>query len=194
MFETPRAPRPPAPSKIKILGVADDLFYNEGIHTVGVDRIIGSAKVTKATFYKHFRSKELLIVAYVTGRDRVVRQFFTDAEARGDDPKTIIRELTDAIAAEAARPSFRGCPFINAAAQFSDSEHPVRVAVAEHREWYSRTIEDLFRRMQHPTPGDAADDVLLARDGALGGGHVGDPVAANAALHRSVDRILAEAA
>ena len=51
--------RPPAPSKIKILATADDLFYHEGIHTVGVDRIIAGAHVTKATFYKHFRSKDL---------------------------------------------------------------------------------------------------------------------------------------
>ena len=185
--------RPPAPSKIKILATADELFYQEGIHTVGVDRIIAGARVTKATFYKHFRSKDLLIIAYVEGRDRQVREWFTVREQAGDDPREIARALVDSINEEAIRPGFRGDPFINAAAQFADENHPVRVAVTAHRDWYAKRIEQLFRELGHPRPGDAADDLILARDGALAGGYVGDPVAAGAALHRSLERILAEA-
>lgn len=184
--------RPPAPSKIKILATADELFYQEGIHTVGVDRIIAGARVTKATFYKHFRSKDLLIIAYVEGRDRQVREWFTAREQTGDDPREIARALVDSINEEAIRPGFRGDPFINAAAQFADENHPVRIAVTAHRDWYAKRIEQLFRDLGHPRPGDAADDLILARDGALAGGYVGDPIAAGAALHRSLDRILAE--
>lgn len=184
--------RPPAPSKIKILATADELFYQEGIHTVGVDRIIAGARVTKATFYKHFRSKDLLIIAYVEGRDRQVREWFTTREQAGDDPREIARALVDSINEEAIRPGFRGDPFINAAAQFADENHPVRIAVTAHRDWYAKRIEQLFRDLGHPRPGDAADDLILARDGALAGGYVGDPIAAGAALHRSLDRILAE--
>ncbi|ERK72307.1 TetR/AcrR family transcriptional regulator [Leifsonia aquatica] len=184
--------RPPAPSKIKILATADELFYQEGIHTVGVDRIIAGARVTKATFYKHFRSKDLLIIAYVEGRDRQVREWFTVREQAGDDPREIARALVDSINEEAIRPGFRGDPFINAAAQFADENHPVRVAVTAHRDWYAKRIEQLFRELGHPRPGDAADDLILARDGALAGGYVGDPIAAGAALHRSLDRILSE--
>lgn len=187
------AVRPPAPSKVKILATADELFYTEGIHTVGVDRIIAGAKVTKATFYKHYRSKDLLIIAYVEGRDREIREFLDRAEAEFDDPKEVLRALTVKIGAEATRPGFRGCPFINAAAQFADPEHPVRVAVTAHRDWYSNRIEGLMRAIGHPHPGDAADDYLLARDGALAGGYVGDHIAANAALQRFTERILAEA-
>lgn len=185
--------RPPAPSKVKILATADELFYQEGIHTVGVDRIIAGARVTKATFYKHFRSKDLLIIAYVEGRDRQVRDWFTEREQAGDDPAQITRALVDWINDEAVRPGFRGDPFINAAAQFADESHPVRVAVTAHRDWYAKRIEQLFRDLGHPRPGDAADDLILARDGALAGGYVGDPIAAGAALHRSLDRILGEA-
>lgn len=184
--------RPPAPSKIKILATADELFYQEGIHTVGVDRIIAGARVTKATFYKHFRSKDLLIIAYVEGRDRQVREWFTVREQAGDAPREIARALVDSINEEAIRPGFRGDPFINAAAQFADENHPVRVAVTAHRDWYAKRIEQLFRELGHPRPGDAADDLILARDGALAGGYVGDPIAAGAALHRSLDRILSE--
>lgn len=185
--------RPPAPSKVKILATADELFYQEGIHTVGVDRIIAGARVTKATFYKHFRSKDLLIIAYVEGRDRRLREWFAEQERLHDDPRDIARALVDSINAEAIRPGFRGDPFINAAAQFADEDHPVRVAVTAHRDWYAKRIEELFRAIGHPHPGDAADDLILARDGALAGGYVGDPIAAGAALHRSLERILAEA-
>jgi len=184
--------RPPAPSKIKILATADRLFYTEGIHTVGVDRIIAQAHVTKATFYKHYRSKDLLIIAYVEGRDRDIREFLTDAEERLS-PADVIRALADRISGEATRDGFRGCPFINAAAQFSDPAHPVRIAVNTHRDWYAGHIEALMRAAGHPHPGDAADDFLLARDGALAGGYVGDSIAANAALRRLVERLLAEA-
>ena len=187
------AVRPPAPAKVKILATADELFYTEGIHTVGVDRIIAGAKVTKATFYKHYRSKDLLIIAYVEGRDREIREFLDRAEEELGDPREVLRALTVKIGGEATRPGFRGCPFINAAAQFADPEHPVRLAVTAHRDWYSARIEALMRAIGHPRPGDAADDYLLARDGDLAGGHVGDHIAANAALHRFTERILAEA-
>lgn len=185
--------RPPAPSKIKILATADELFYQEGIHTVGVDRIIAGARVTKATFYKHFRSKDLLIIAYVEGRDRQVRDWFTEQEQKLDDPTAIARALVESISTEAVRPGFRGDPFINAAAQFADENNPVRIAVTAHRDWYAKHIEELFRQIGHPRPGDAADDLILARDGALAGGYVGDPIAAGAALNRALDRILTEA-
>lgn len=185
--------RPPAPAKLRILATADELFYTEGIHTVGVDRIIAEAKVTKATFYKHFHSKETLIVGYVHGRDQKVREFFAAQETADYDPARVLQIAIDAIGAEATRPGFNGCPFINAAAQFTDPSHPARVAVSEHRDWYMGHFEQLLRELGHPRPGDAADDIMLARDGALGGGHVGDPVAANAALHRSAARIFAEA-
>ncbi|MEO8906735.1 MAG: TetR/AcrR family transcriptional regulator [Microbacteriaceae bacterium] len=185
-----RSERPPAPAKVKILQVADDLFYTEGIHTVGVDKIIAAAHVTKATFYKHYRSKDLLIVAYVTGRDRAARDFIAGQEEALGDPKAVLRSLAHNIVTEATRVGFHGCPYINAAAQFSDPTHPVRIAVAENRKWYRETLIDLLTKMQHPNPADGAADLLLARDGALSGGNVGDPVMAGAALLRVFERTL----
>src|SRR5690606_36069197 len=95
---------------------------------------------------------------------------------------------------EVGRQGFRGCPFINAAAEFPDPAHPVRQIVTAHREWYTELLAGLMRDAGHPRPGDAADDLMLARDGAMSGGYAGDPVAASAALVRAVDRVLAEAA
>jgi hypothetical protein len=88
-------------------------------------------------------------------------------------------------------PGFRGCAFLNAAAEFPEPRHPVRVLVTSHRDWYTETVSELFRQAEHPLPGDAADDFVLASDGAMSGGYAGDPVAATAALQRTGDSIIA---
>ncbi|RNE62480.1 TetR/AcrR family transcriptional regulator [Cryobacterium tepidiphilum] len=184
----PAAPRVHA--RVRILGVADRLFYSEGVHTVGVDRIISEAQVTKATFYKYYRSKDSLIVAYLQGRDKRSRDFVSALEKRESSAEQRLRGVVAEISSELMDPAFRGCPFINAAAQFTEANHPVRAAVQSHREWYLMKVESLFRTLGHERAGDAADEFFLARDGAFAFANLGDPVAANAALHRAFERVL----
>jgi AcrR family transcriptional regulator len=192
MIPTAVAARPPAPAKLKILEVADRLFYTEGIHTVGVDRIIHEAHVTKATFYKHYRSKDLLIVAYVEHRHLRAQRLIEEARANLADPADALRALATLIGQIATRPGFHGCPFINAAAQFSDADHPVRLAVTRHRVWERTLANDLIAELGHGAGEDAVDDLILFRDGALSGSNVGDPERAYRALARAVERIIAE--
>ncbi|GAA4183535.1 TetR family transcriptional regulator [Gryllotalpicola kribbensis] len=192
MTSTAVAPRPPAPAKLKILEVADRLFYTEGIHTVGVDRIINEAHVTKATFYKHYRSKDLLIVAYVEGRHLRAKHLIDEARASLTDPADVLRALATLIGQIATRPGFHGCPFINAAAQFGDPAHPVRQAVSRHRAWERALVTELVTELGNASREDAVDDLILFRDGALSGSNVGDPERAYRALARAVERIIAE--
>ncbi|WP_104083014.1 TetR/AcrR family transcriptional regulator [Cryobacterium sp. Y11] len=189
---TDEAVRPATHAKVRILATADRLFYAEGVHTVGVDRIISESKVTKATFYKYYRSKDALIVVYLQGRDRLARELLAALELRCDTPEQLLRGVVAEISAQVIRDGFHGCPFINAAAQFTDPTHPVRQAVAAHRDWYGRSVEDLFRGMGHARPGDASDDFLLARDGAFAGANLGDPIGAHTALVRAMQRVLDE--
>ncbi|MFM9876591.1 MAG: TetR/AcrR family transcriptional regulator [Rhodoglobus sp.] len=189
--EAPTAQR--APAKGRILEVANELFYEDGIRNVGVDRIISASAVTKATFYKHYRAKDNLIVDYITARHNAVRARTERMIATAETPSEALDLFVADIAAEIARPGFRGCPFINAAAEFPDADHPVRKIVTSHREWYVDTLAEMLRDMGHPVPGDAADELLLARDGALSGGYAGDSIAATAALGRITNRVLAEA-
>ena len=189
----PSASLPTAPAKLRILETANELFYDDGIRTVGVDRLISASSVTKATFYKHYGSKDRLITEYIGYRHRVVAEWMAELVAVDDDAHRALRAVQHSITTAIETAGFRGCPFINAAAEFPDATHPVRRAVESHREWYVDVLEQLLRRMGHPMSGDAADDLMLARDGAMTGGYAGDPVASTTALNRAFDRVVDEA-
>ncbi len=192
VLESPTGTAQRAPAKGRILETANGLFYEEGIRNVGVDRIIGASAVTKATFYKHYRAKDNLIVEYITSRHHRVRARLTAVFADAADAESALRDFVADVAAEIASPGFRGCAFINAAAEFPDPNHPVRRIVTAHREWYVETLAEQLKAMGHPRPGDGADELMLARDGAVAGGYAGDAIAATAALTRIADRVLAE--
>jgi AcrR family transcriptional regulator len=181
-----------AGAKDRILATANELFYYEGIRAVGVDRLISESRVTKATFYKHFGAKETLIVSYLNSRHDSVREMLAEIVSSAASAEDAFHGLVGNIVEQVHDRQFRGCPFINAAIEFPDSHHVVREVVASHRDWYTAFIADLFRRLGHPMPGDAADEFVLLRDGTMSGGYASDPIAASAAMQRSVDRLLKE--
>jgi AcrR family transcriptional regulator len=192
--EQPRpSARRPSFAKVRLLEVADELFYTDGINSVGIDRIIAEAGVTKATFYKQYGSKDTLILDYVTGRDQQIRRALDELEREAPDASTALTALVDTVVADTARPNFRGDPFINAAAEFPNPAHPVRMAIAEHRDWFTGFLESLLRRAGHPQPGAAADEFYLLRDGAMAGAYSGDAIAATSAFVRGAERLLSQA-
>ncbi|MFJ3381471.1 TetR/AcrR family transcriptional regulator [Curtobacterium sp. NPDC090217] len=186
---------PPAPrsggAKVRILETATRLFYEEGIHSVGVDRLISEASVTKATFYKHYGSKDNLILAYIrTQHERVQDRFERLVTDAGEAPRAV-RAWVDAVSDEVNEAEFGGCAFLNAAAEYHDPRDPVRQVVASHRDWYTERLAELLQAAGHPLPGDGADELMLARDGAMSGAYAGDAIAATAALRRVAERVLA---
>ena len=190
--EQPRTARRPSYAKVRLLEIADELFYTDGINSVGIDRIIADAGVTKATFYKQYGSKDTLILEYVTGRDQQIRAALEELESEAPEPASALAALVDTVVSDTARPNFRGDPFINAAAEFPNPAHPVRQAIAEHRDWFTGFLEELLRRAGHPQPGAAADEFYLLRDGAMAGAYAGDAIAATSAFVRGAERILGQ--
>ena len=184
----PTAQRAPG-AKIRILETADELFYSEGIRIVGIDRLISTSKVTKATFYKHFGSKDRLILMYIEARhaSEVAR---LESITQGKTAEQSIRAIIADAIADIASPGFRGDAFLNAATEFAEERHPVRSVVLRHREWLTGFLAELLQDLGHRMPGDAADDIILARDGAMSGGYAGDPIAASAALARVADQVV----
>ena len=160
------------PVRERILDAAASLFYSEGIRAVSADRIIAEAGTTKVTFYRHFRTKEDLVVAYLQAQSARMREA---AEHLSADPCTGLLQLAEAMGAETCVPGFRGCPFINAAAEYPAGDHPVRAAVARHRDWFRELIAGLAGRLGAKDPELAADQLIMLRDGAMVHGYVSDP-------------------
>jgi len=189
--DAPSSPNRTSPARARLLAVADELFYADGITATGIDRLIAEAQVTKATFYKQYGSKDALILEYIAGRDQHVREALTGLLEARQDPAAVLSAVVDAVVADTARPDFRGDPFLNAAAEFASPVHPVRVAITEHRDWFTGFLEDRFRELGSPQPGAAADEFSLLRDGAVCGSYAGDAVAATSAFDRAARRLFA---
>jgi AcrR family transcriptional regulator len=158
---------------------------------VGVDRLIAESSVTKATFYKHFGAKDTLVLEYLAGRHALEAAELASLVDAHDGGRDTLRAYLEAVVARLQAVSFRGSAFANAASEFSDPTHPVRLAIADHREWLTSEMVSLFKTAGHPMPGDAADDFVLALDGAQVGAYSGDAIAAAASLRRAAERLLA---
>jgi AcrR family transcriptional regulator len=159
----------------RILKTATELFYYKGIRAVGVDQIIYQAHVTRVTFYRHFASKDQLIVAYLEQKDADIRAIFNQAYQSLSSPEAILQAIITGVSEEACKFGSRGCPFINAAAEFSEPAHPARLVVTSHRTWFRNAVLRLFQQMTHPQPEAAADAFILLRDGLMTSSHLDDP-------------------
>lgn len=161
----------PSPARQRLLDAATDLFYSEGIHSVGVDRIIDAAGVTRATMYKQFEGKEGLVLEYLRREDAQLRGLFAQAAGVSDDPDVLLDLVVEGIAADIRDRHTRGCPFINAAAEYPD-EGPVRALIADHREWFRGTLRQLADAAHATDPDGLAASLVLLRDAALVGGYL----------------------
>jgi len=159
------------PARERLLAAATALFYREGIHSVGVDRIIETAGVTRATLYKQFAGKEDLVLAYLEREDAVLRALFAEAATPQVPPAELLDVLVAGIQADITRRHTRGCPFINAAAEYPD-EGPVRSLIAVHREWFRATLHDVAASAGLRDPDEVAGALVLLRDAALVGGYL----------------------
>jgi AcrR family transcriptional regulator len=171
-----------AATKERIVDAAADLFYAQGLRAVSADKIIERAGITKVTFYRHFPSKDDLIVAYLERRAAWERMVILAASetARGDVDGTL-RLVSQGIGQEACSPGFRGCPFINAAAEYADAEHPVRKVVDSHRTWFLLMLNKLTASIGIDDPA-VADELMMLRDGAMVTGYLGEAEKVGAAL------------
>ena len=167
------------PVRTRILDAASSLFYTEGIRAVSADRIIAAAGTTKVTFYRYFRTKEDLVVAYLQAQSERIR---AAAENLSPDPCTGLLELAGAMGAETCLPGFRGCPFINAAAEYPDAGSPVRAVIQAHRQWLHTEVSGRLQQLGAADPGSLADQLMMLRDGAMVHGYVADPAGVSAAL------------
>ncbi len=174
----------------KILATADELFYREGLRAIGVDTVIAKSGVAKTTLYRWFPSKDLLIAAFLERRNSEFwGQWDRVAAKHREDPQGELEAQLTWIARYVSGPKYRGCPFINAAAELADLAHPGReVCVANKQKLFQRLL-DLSTRAGAPKPQSLAEQLLLLIDGAFANaqvlGKVG-PASALAAAGKAV--------
>ncbi|WP_258724750.1 TetR/AcrR family transcriptional regulator [Cellulomonas sp. NS3] len=187
---TASAPERTSAARERLLGTASRLFYTEGIHAVGVERIVAEAQVTRATFYRHFPGKEELVVAYLRAQDSGVRARLDGEPQSPEDAAALLRAMVEGMGGEICRTGFRGCPFINAAAEYPDPAHPVHAAVVEHRAWLETVARRALERTGHPDPAGAARTFMMLRDGAMVAGYLDDPRRASEGLRAAVEALV----
>ncbi|MGA0540537.1 TetR/AcrR family transcriptional regulator [Neotabrizicola sp. VNH66] len=156
----------PSPVAAHILGVAGGLFYREGIRAVGIDRIILEADIAKATLYRHYRSKEDLVLAYLQGRHDLVMQGLDEVLARFADPRAQIAEIFEGLVRKAGNPEFRGCAFGLAVAEHGESARIVGMA-RMHKSAVAAVLDGIARRAGLAAPGSTGCHLALLYDGAL---------------------------
>lgn len=161
------SPRRPSEARERILLTADRLFYNEGIHAVGIQRIVAEAGVTRVTLYRHFPSKDDLISAYLDRRAAYDhRQVDGIIDAHPGAPRRALEELATTLTRDDFAAMRRGCPFINASAEFTGS-HPARVHALEIRRWVTERLEMLLQQLAHRDPRTTAEQLMMIRTGAV---------------------------
>jgi AcrR family transcriptional regulator len=165
----------------RLLAAASELFYEHGVHTVGIDRIIERAGVAKASLYSTFGSKDGLVRAYLEARHEARRARVRAEIERHEDPRARLLAIFDVLASTVAQPGFRGCAFANAAAE-SELDSSAADITRKVRRWLLETLGELARTLGVAEPAALARQLTLLYDGALAQARLDpSPAAAKAA-------------
>jgi AcrR family transcriptional regulator len=165
--KTPAPEQHGLPARERVLQVASELFYREGIRSVGVDEIVASAGVAKMSLYRSFPSKDELAAAYLAGIDeRYWRRWDARTARHPAEPREQLLALFRQLAKTANHPGFRGCPFTNAATEFPEPEHPARKVAEANKRELRRRLLDLARAAGAKKPTLLADQLVLLFEGA----------------------------
>lgn len=152
----------------RILQAASELFYSQGIKATGVDAIATQAGSNKMTLYKHFASKDDLVIAFLRKRDEDFRTWFVDQiNSRADQAKDKLLAVFDVIGEWLDIPQFRGCAFINAAAEFPLEGNPVHQVSAEFYDQFRSYMSDLAGQCGIASSESLAVQLSLLVEGAI---------------------------
>lgn len=155
-----------APPRERILLAARELFYRDGINSVGVEAIAEAAQTNKMTLYRHFRSKDELIVAYAGELADEGEAIWTRINlAHPDDPQRRLAAWIDYVEDILTNRFERGCALANAAVELP-SQHPARTVIEAYKERKRNNLVALFEAARYREPDRLADEVFLLFEGA----------------------------
>jgi AcrR family transcriptional regulator len=164
----------------RILQTASELFYKRGVRAVGVDLVVEEAGVAKTSLYRHFRTKDDLIAAFLAREDedfwncwdRVAK--LNDDQHKSDPAKELEAHFAW-IAERVARPNYRGCPQLNVAAEFPDADHPARLVASAHKRELRHRLKGIAERLRVKRPDELSGQLSLLINGAFVSSQVLNP-------------------
>ena len=176
-------------AKQRLLGAADDLFYSEGIHAVGIDRVIEHAGVAKGSLYYSFTGKDDLVREYLTGRHGKWAERVTAGIEAHTDPRQRILAVYDTLGALFAEPDYRGCAFVNAMAEAAPDGVEAQAATI-FRAWVRDLFLGLATGARAPDPQQLADTLVLLYDGAVATAQMDKAPTAAQSARRTAELVL----
>lgn len=151
-----------------LVNVAAELFYREGIHATGIDKIINQSGVARMTLYKHFKSKEALVLATMEQHDRQIREWLAAAvERKAQSPAERLLAVFDAFDERIRSDTFRGCPLAKAVGEYPRREDPIRLAAIQHKRMVRSYIRGLAVEAGVKDPEAIANQFFLLLEGAI---------------------------
>jgi len=167
----------------RILETADRLFYQDGLRAVGIDRIIAEAEVAKMSLYKHFPSKDDLILDFLRRREQLWTLGWLEAESqrRGETPRDQLLAIFDVFSEWFNKPDFEGCSFLTTMVEINDRDHPVHQAAVVHLANIRSYIERLAAEAGIRDTDSFARKWHILMKGSIMAAHEGDAAAANRA-------------
>ena len=158
----------PAPARERLLAAASQLFHEAGIQATGIDSIISAAGVAKATFYRHFPSKDDLVVAWLSDeRTNWLADVRRVAEARASSPQEVIPLLFDAAAEWFEVDGFRGCPYLNASVEITNQAHPALAVVRAFLDHVAAELAEIAAAARLPEPEQSGLQLKVLMSGAI---------------------------
>lgn len=158
----------------QLIDTAIALFYRDGFHATGIDRILAESGVAKMTLYKHFKSKDELIEAALRQRLEPSRQMMAWA-LENLAPRAAILTVFDGLHQLLHGKEFFGCAFVNAAAEFHDREHPIHRVAALHKANAQLHFRTALERLGVAEPERLARQLQYLMEGAITMAHVQGP-------------------
>ncbi|WP_266183670.1 TetR/AcrR family transcriptional regulator [Dyella humicola] len=174
MTTLPSVKNPKAPGvdssdvRERILECASTLFYRQGVRAVGVDLVVEQAGVAKTSLYRHFRTKDDLVVAFLQREDVDFWATWDDVAAKyATDPAGELAAHMRWIGERLSRSNYRGCPQINVAAEFPEQDHPARQVARAHMQGLRSRLDAIARRLDVAHPDVLAAQLALLVNGAF---------------------------
>jgi AcrR family transcriptional regulator len=175
----------------RILATASDLFYQHGIRAVGVDLVVEKAGVAKTSLYRHFGTKDNLVVAFLQRMDEEFWRTWDEVtQKHPDDGRAELNAQLEWIGERVGKRDYRGCPQLNIAAEYPELDHPARKFAKEHKRELRRRLKLIAEKLKSADPDELAGQLAVLLNGAFVSTPMYEPGEATTLLQRAAEALI----